>query len=78
MRLAEQDGGSSAIGIVLGLLLCLGVLRAMKSVLYGVSVYDAPSVVGVVVVLTVVSLFATIVPTLHIARTDPATTLRNE
>jgi ABC-type antimicrobial peptide transport system permease subunit len=69
---------SAAIGIVLGLSLCLGVLRAMQSVLYGVSVYDAPSMVGVVVVLTLVTAFATIIPTLRIARTNPATTLRDE
>jgi predicted permease len=69
---------SSAIGLALGLLLCLGVLRAMRSVLYGVSVYDAPSMVSVVVVLTLVTTLATIIPTLRIARTDPATTLRDE
>jgi hypothetical protein len=69
---------SSAIGLGLGLLLCLGVLRAMRSVLYGVSVYDAPSMVSVVVVLAVVTTLATIIPTLRIARTDPATTLRDE
>jgi hypothetical protein len=69
---------SSAIGLVLGLLLCLGVLRVMRSVLYGVSVYDARSMVGVVVIFTLVTIFATIIPTLRIARTDPATALRNE
>jgi len=69
---------SSAIGIVLGLIVCLGVLRVMRSVLYGVSIYDAPSMAGVVVVLTLVTMFATIIPTLRIAKTDPATTLRDE
>jgi predicted permease len=69
---------SSAIGIVLGLLLSLGVLRVMRSVLYGVSIYDAPSMASVAIVLVLVTMFATIVPTLRIARTDPATTLRDE
>jgi predicted permease len=69
---------SSAIGIALGLLLCAGTLRAMRSVLYGVRVYDLPSIVGVVLVLLVVTVFATILPTLRIARTDPAATLREE
>ena len=50
----------------------------MQGVLYGVSVYDARSMSGVVVVLTLVTMFATIIPTLRIARTDPATTLRDE
>jgi len=69
---------SSAIGLVLGLVLCLGVLRVMRSVLYGVNVYDVRSMAGAVVVLTLVSMLATIIPTLRIARTDPATTLRDE
>ena len=50
----------------------------MRSVLYGVSVYDAPRTVGVVIVLTLVTTLAAIIPTLRIARTDPATTLRDE
>jgi ABC-type lipoprotein release transport system permease subunit len=49
----------------------------MRSVLYGVSVYDAPSMFGVVVVPTLVTTFATFIPTLRITRTDPATTLRD-
>ncbi len=69
---------SSAIGIVLGLLLCLGVLRVMRTVLYGVSVYDVPSMAGVAVVLTVVTMLAALIPTLRIAGTDPATTLRDD
>jgi len=79
MTLVAASGiRSSVLGLVLGLLLCFGVLRALRSVLYGVSVYDAPSIVGVVVILTLVIVFATAIPTLRIARTDPATTLRDE
>jgi ABC-type antimicrobial peptide transport system permease subunit len=79
MALVAASGiRSSAIGLALGLLLSAGVLRAMRSVLYGVSVFDATSMVGVVVLLTLVTIFATIIPTLRIARTDPATTLRDE
>jgi hypothetical protein len=69
---------SSAIGVVLGLVLCLGALRTMRRVLYGVGVYDGLSILGVVVVLTLVTLLATAIPTLRIARTNPATTLREE
>ena len=50
----------------------------MRSVLYDVSVYDAPSMVGVVGILTLVTTLATLIPTLCIARTDPAATLRDE
>jgi macrolide transport system ATP-binding/permease protein len=69
---------SSAIGVGLGLVLCVGALRAMRSVLFGVGIYDAPSLSGVVVLLLLVTLFATVIPTLRIARTDPAATLREE
>jgi len=69
---------SSAIGLVLGLLLCLGVLRAMRSALYGVGIYDVRSILSVASVLAIVTLLAATIPTLRIAKTDPATTLREE
>jgi predicted permease len=69
---------SSAIGLVLGLLLCAGTLRVMRSALYGVGVYDAPSLAGVVLVLALVSVLATTIPTLRVAKTDPAAILREE
>ncbi len=37
---------ASALGIALGLILCAGALRVMRSVLYGVGVYDAPTIVS--------------------------------
>ena len=69
---------ASALGLVLGLILCAEALRAMQSVLYGVGVYDAPTILTVVGVLASVTLTAATVPTLRIARIDPATTLRDE
>ncbi len=64
--------------LVLGLILCAGALRAMRSVLYGVGVYDAPTILVVVLTLSAVTLLATTVPTLRIARINPAKTLREE
>jgi predicted permease len=69
---------ASAAGLIIGLILCAGVLRLMASVLYGVGVYDIPSIVSAVVVLASVILIAGTVPTLRIARIDPAETLREE
>ncbi len=69
---------SSAIGLVLGLVLCVGALRAMRSVLYGVGVYDMPSIASVVMILIVVTLLATMIPVLRITKTDPAATLREQ
>ncbi len=69
---------SSAVGLVLGLVLCVGALRTIRSVLYGVGVYDAPSIAGVVAILVAVTALATLIPTMRITRTDPASTLRDQ
>jgi ABC-type lipoprotein release transport system permease subunit len=53
-------------------------LRVMRSVVYGVSVYDVPAIASAVVVLASVALIAASIPTLKIARIDPAQTLREE
>jgi ABC-type lipoprotein release transport system permease subunit len=50
----------------------------MRSVVYGVGVYDVPTILGVVLVLASVTLIATVLPTLRIASIDPAKTLRDE
>jgi macrolide transport system ATP-binding/permease protein len=63
--------GGSVLGLVLGLALCAGVLRVMRRVVYGVGVYDLPTILGVVLVLASVTLIATAVPTLRIASIDP-------
>jgi ABC-type antimicrobial peptide transport system permease subunit len=81
-RAMVQIGRSGAIasvaGLLLGLALCAGVLRVMQSLLYGVGVYDAPTLATVVFVLVLVALLATALPTLRIAKIDPANTLRKE
>jgi ABC-type antimicrobial peptide transport system permease subunit len=66
------------LGLLLGLMLCAGALRTMQSVLYGVSVYDMRTILTVVGVLALVTLIASMVPTLRIAGIDPAKTLREE
>jgi len=69
---------ASMWGLIAGLVLCAGCLRIMQSVLYGVRVYDASTLLAVVGVLAVVTLVATVAPTLRIAGIDPAKTLREE
>jgi len=69
---------ASGVGLGVGLVLCAGALRAMQSVLYGVGVYDVPTLLGAVVVLFGVVVLATALPTLRILRIDPARTLRQE
>ncbi len=69
---------ASALGLITGLVLCAGALRVMHSVLYGVGVYDLPTLFTVVAMLAAVAITAAIAPTLRIASIDPATTLREE
>jgi putative ABC transport system permease protein len=69
---------ASTLGLILGLVLCAGALRAMNSALYGVSVYDLPTLLIVVLTLAAVTLVATVAPALRIAGIDPAKTLREE
>jgi ABC-type antimicrobial peptide transport system permease subunit len=69
---------ASVAGLLAGLVLCAGALRVMSSEIYGVGVYDPRTIVGVVAVLAGVTVVATGVPVLRIARIDPARTLREE
>jgi macrolide transport system ATP-binding/permease protein len=78
VQIGRSGAVASVVGLLLGLALCSGALRVMRSVLYGVGVYDAPTLAGVVLVLVLVALLATALPTLRIAKIDPANTLRKE
>ena len=69
---------AAVLGLAIGLILSAAALRAMRSVLYGIGVYDAPTVVAVVVVLVGVTVAATAIPAARIAQIDPAQTLREE
>jgi ABC-type antimicrobial peptide transport system permease subunit len=70
--------GAAAIGLMVGLIAGIGALRAMRSVLYGVGVYDALTIAAVVLALSAVTLLATTLPALRVARIDPAKTLRED
>jgi len=69
--------GASALGLALGVILCAGALPPMRSLLFGVGVYDIPTMLAVVLMLAAVTLIAT-TPVLSVARIDPAKTLREE
>ncbi len=69
---------ASALGLLVGLILCVGALRVIRSVLYGIGIYDAPALVSAIAVLGLVTFMAATVPTLRITRIDPAETLREE
>lgn len=78
LKIGSSGLGASALGLLLGLILCIFALRAMRSVLYGIGVYDAPTIAAVVLTLAAIAVLATTIPVLKIARVNPAQTLRED
>jgi ABC-type antimicrobial peptide transport system permease subunit len=77
IQVGSTGVGASALGVALGLILCAAALPPMRSVLYGIGVYDASTLLAVVMTVCAVTLLAT-TPILRVARIDPAQTLRDE
>jgi predicted permease len=69
---------ASSIGLLLGLALSALALRTMRSVLYGLGVYDPATLTAVILTLAIIILLAATLPTLRIATIDPAKTLRED
>jgi predicted permease len=78
VHIARAGAGASLPGVLAGLALSAAALRLMRSLLYGVDVYDGWTLAAVVLVLGCATLAATILPALKIASIDPARTLREE
>jgi len=70
--------GASLFGVLFGLLACAGALRVMRSVIFGVGVYDPLTLSAVILVLLLFAWTAAVLPALRIATIDPAKTLRDE
>ncbi|HEX8712864.1 MAG TPA: ABC transporter permease [Terracidiphilus sp.] len=64
------------IGIALGLVLSFASTRFIAGLLYGISTNDPLTVVGVVALLSVMSLLACLVPAYRAMRLDPAVAVR--
>ncbi|HTV15301.1 MAG TPA: ADOP family duplicated permease [Acidobacteriaceae bacterium] len=79
MRTIARSGVVAAAGgVVVGLVGSVFALQVMKSAIYGVTTYDPVTLASVPVLLLAIALAASVLPTLRIARIDPAETLRNE
>jgi ABC-type antimicrobial peptide transport system permease subunit len=77
-----EVGRSGITAVALGLAGGLGLsalsLGLIKSELYGVKTYDPMTFAAVLALLILAATAATFLPTLRIARIDPASTLRAE
>jgi len=67
-----------AIGLGCGLVVAASTGRGLASVLYNVSVWDAPALFGATITLAVVALIACWLPALRATRVDPIVALRAE
>ena len=65
-------------GVLLGLALSFVSVRAVSSMLFGLSPYDPLTILGAVMVLTIVAVLAGLKPALRAAYVDPMEALRTE
>jgi len=68
----------TAVGLMVGLLLGLGVAKVSASLLYGIRPVDPVSIVATVALLGAASLLASYIPARRAARVDPMVALRCE
>jgi predicted permease len=69
---------AASAGLAVGVILALLGARVLRSVLFGIGAYDFVSFAGSILLLAVVALSAAFLPTLRVAKIDPAETLRSE
>lgn len=69
---------AAGCGLIAGITASFLTLRLLASELYGVSTYDPVTLTGVSILLMLIAVAASLLPTLRISRIDPADTLRAE
>jgi predicted permease len=68
----------TAIGLVIGLVVAIGVTRLMATLLFGVSPTDAPTILGVTLLLALVAMGASFLPAYRATKIDPILAIRHE
>lgn len=79
MRLVLGEGaGMALIGVAIGIIAALGLMRLMANQLYGVTAYDPLTFVTVAILLMLIALLACYFPARRAVRVDPMVALRYE
>ncbi len=79
LRLVIGQGGRLAlVGILLGVAGAFGLTRVLKSMLFGVTAFDAVAFAGAVVILGAVAIAASSIPAFRAARIDAVAALRRD
>jgi len=79
LRLMVREGLTLTVaGVVLGLGVAAFATRALSAVLYGISATDTATFVGVSVFLTMIALFATLIPAARASNFEPVAALRRD
>ncbi|MPY89142.1 MAG: FtsX-like permease family protein [Luteitalea sp.] len=76
--IAAQGLRLVAIGLVLGLVGALAAARLLEGLLYEISPWDVGTYLGVVVVIGIAAMLATLLPAIRAATIDPLIALRHE
>ncbi|MCH7565492.1 MAG: ABC transporter permease, partial [Gemmatimonadetes bacterium] len=78
-RLVVSEGLKlTAIGLVMGFVLSLGLGKVMSSILFGVSPFDPVTFGSVLVLFLIVAAVASVIPAVRAGRVDPLEALRAE
>jgi ABC-type antimicrobial peptide transport system permease subunit len=79
MKLVMTQGLKLALtGVVIGLESARLLARFMNTLIYGVSTTDAQTFFGVALILSIVVLFASVIPAWRASRVDPMVSLRQQ
>jgi ABC-type antimicrobial peptide transport system permease subunit len=68
----------AAVGIIIGLVCSVMAATLMRGLLFGVSLWDVPTLAGVAVVLGISALLASYIPARRAASVSPMEALRAE
>jgi predicted permease len=74
----RQNGVSTLVGLVLGILFAIGLTSLIRGALYGISPMDPVSMAATVILLSTTSLLAGYIPARRAVRIDPMEALRYE